>query len=133
MLHLIDFGIAQRFLSEDGKHRPMRENAEFVGNLIFCSKNIFAEISNTCEIYYVIAQSRRDDIIGLSYLLLFLLNGQVPWIRDKSVSLKRQYAIISKIKRKLSAKDLCIDRAGSILIITFKEPLLDFMHYAYQL
>ena len=90
MLHLIDFGIAQRFLMEDGvTHRPMREKEEFVGNLIFCSKYIFEEISNTYNVDNEIAQSRRDDIIGLSYLLLFLLNGQVPWIRDKSVPLKK--------------------------------------------
>eukprot|EP00347_Sterkiella_histriomuscorum_P016141 403354329 len=105
-LYLIDFGISQRYLENDGiTHKKMKNNEEFNGNLIFCSKNMFLEIT----------QSRRDDIISLGYLLLFLFNGQVPWIKKSTVPLKNQYNSISRFKQKMKPEDICQDRAKVLL------------------
>lgn len=43
-----------------------------MGNLLFASKNMFLGIT----------QSRRDDMISLAYLIVFLMNGELTWLED---------------------------------------------------
>ncbi|CDW82767.1 protein kinase-like protein [Stylonychia lemnae] len=117
MLYLIDFGISQTYLDKDGlNHKQMKTNEQFNGNLIF-------------------SQSRRDDIISLGYLLLFLFNGQVPWVKKSNVPLKNQYNSIFKFKTKMKPEEICRERAckknqyhNSELAV-----LLPFMIYADRL
>jgi hypothetical protein len=46
LLYLVDFGISKAFLEADKKtHKEMSINEEFNGNLIFCSKYLFQQIS----------------------------------------------------------------------------------------
>jgi hypothetical protein len=40
-LHLIDFGMSQRYLADDGTHLEQQQNVPFKGNIIFQSKNSF--------------------------------------------------------------------------------------------
>ena len=40
-LHLIDFGMSQRYLADDGSHLEQQLNVPFKGNIIFQSKNSF--------------------------------------------------------------------------------------------
>lgn len=70
MLFLIDFGISQSYLNEDGSHIDCRSSVPFKGNVIFSSKNAFAQLT----------LSRRDDIISLVYFLVFCINSKQSWI-----------------------------------------------------
>lgn len=86
LIYLIDFGISQQYINpNDGEHNKIKKES-FNGNLIFCSKNMFYEICKLC-FFISLAQSRRDDIISLGYLLIFMFNGQVPWIKSKEIPL----------------------------------------------
>lgn len=112
-LHLIDFGISQRYVDEDGKHHPMLQKVPFKGNVIFSSKNAFAQIT----------LSRRDDIISLIYMLIFCINSKQAWI-DNSRPVNEQFEEIGKFKVLTKSKDFC-DKETEFLL-----PLLS---YSYKL
>jgi serine/threonine protein kinase len=70
-IRLVDFGFAERFRSPDGGHFDQQELQVFRGNMIFASPTQF-DFKTT---------SRRDDLISLCYLLVFLFKGSdVPFI-----------------------------------------------------
>lgn len=75
-LHLIDFGSSKTYLNEDGSHVAEQNEVPFKGNILFQSKNAFKKKS----------LSRRDDIISLGYILIFLLNTNQSWV-DKNRSI----------------------------------------------
>lgn len=76
-LNVVDFGFATKYLHEEideqGNkqviHKPKRNVNFFRGNMVFSSVNQL-EFMTT---------SRRDDLISLCYLLVFLINeGNIP-------------------------------------------------------
>ena len=42
VLYLIDYGLSQFYINEEGEHRPIGRAKRFVGNIGFASKNAFA-------------------------------------------------------------------------------------------
>lgn len=69
-INLIDFGLAQKYVDENGQHIPKTKLTCFQGNLIFASKHCFN----------LTTHSRRDDLISLSYLLLYLIDGDLCFL-----------------------------------------------------
>ena len=63
-VQIIDFGFACSYLDADGKHVESEGVAEFQGNVFFASVNQMNYMST----------GRRDDLISLVYLLVYLLN-----------------------------------------------------------
>jgi hypothetical protein len=51
---------------------PNQVEKVFKGNVVFASKNLFN--LNT--------PSRRDDLISLCYLMLYMMDGDIPFISD---------------------------------------------------
>ena len=75
-IYLIDFGMSERYLDDNGHHVPFRENIPFKGNLVFSSWNTFKNVT----------LSRRDDLIMLIYNLIFFVDSDIAWInRNKSI------------------------------------------------
>jgi len=72
ILTLVDFGFASRYINKQtGEHEPVSKVSCFRGNLLFSSKYKM-QFDRT---------SRRDDIISLFYLMVYLLNqGNMPGI-----------------------------------------------------
>jgi len=68
---LIDFGLAKKFQQEDGSHIPLKKEKLFQGNLIFASVNTFNMITH----------SRRDDLISLCYFMLYLVDGDLAFLK----------------------------------------------------
>ena len=61
--------MATKYIDNNGVHKPMDQMKEFKGNLIFASTSVVS----------FNRPSRKDDLISLSYFLLFLLNaGHLP-------------------------------------------------------
>jgi serine/threonine protein kinase len=42
---LVDFGLARKYLDEEGKHIPFESNVKFVGNLVYASHNAFRQVT----------------------------------------------------------------------------------------
>lgn len=94
--YLIDFGLAKKYLSKQGKHMPRLENKSFRGTLRYCSLNMHLGVENT----------RRDDLESLIYVLIFFLKGSLPWQNAKVDGLSRNDAI-KKIKMGSTIGSLC--------------------------
>lgn len=68
-LYLIDFGFSTIFIDEDGEHVPDDCSEHIIGSPKYVSYNI-----HTGSV-----SSRRDDLISLGYLYLFLHEKQLSW------------------------------------------------------
>lgn len=69
-IRIIDFGLVKSFLDEEGNHISKKRERYFKGNMIFASKNAFN----------LFTQSRRDDLMSLCYLLIYLIDGDLVFL-----------------------------------------------------
>ena len=71
-VHLIDFGLTTSYNDENGKHIKSGMPDKFKGSMLFASKNAFNFLMT----------SRRDDLIALCYLLIYLIDeNQLKFIQ----------------------------------------------------
>jgi len=70
-LYLIDFGLSHSYLKDNvsGEHIPFKEGVGFCGTPRFAGKWSLAGLE----------QCRREDLESLSYILIYLLKGALPW------------------------------------------------------
>jgi len=97
MIKIIDFGLAKRFILKDGRHIPYRENKNLIGTVGYTSVNTHLGIE----------QSRRDDLEGLGYVLLYFLRGSLPWQNIEDSDKKSTYEKIMEKKLATSIETLC--------------------------
>ncbi len=72
-IFLIDFGLATFYIDERGQHYPNKSSDTLVGTPKFVS----------IHIHDGHRYSRRDDIISLGYLYVFMVFGHAPWFPEK--------------------------------------------------
>lgn len=112
-LFLIDFGMAKRFLDNNGQHIPLKKNRPFRGTYNFCSKNMIKGYES----------SRRDDLESLLYVLvylnrgneIFLLNfflGFLPW-----QSISGDHKEIARVKMMTSNTEIFLGMPQEFLTI----------------
>lgn len=82
---LIDFGLSQPYVDKEGKHIK-RERAMFSGNFAFCSKHAIKQCAPT----------RRDDLISLAYLLLYVNAGSLWFFLDDSKEETFEHVLMAK-------------------------------------
>ena len=82
---LIDYGLATEYRNNaTGEHLPMEEMELFNGNLMFASEYAL-EFKRP---------SRRDDLLSLCYILIYLLNGmELPMMSDYFSDPAKPYGI----------------------------------------
>jgi serine/threonine protein kinase len=69
-IYLIDFGLSKRFRDpKTGEHIPYKDNKLLTGTARFSS--IYTHLG--------IEQSRRDDLEGIIYTLIYFYKGNLPW------------------------------------------------------
>ena len=99
-LKLIDFGLATAYLTTEkgtGKKIHIEQGKKyFQGNLAFSSFNAF---NNK-------VLSRKDDLISLVYLLVYLSTGKLPFVRQ-TIPLKQQFKKIKEKKNTQSPEEFC--------------------------
>ena len=64
-LYLIDFGLAKKWKLSNGQHIPYKDGKNLTGTARYASHFTHNGIE----------QSRRDDLEGIGYILLYLLMG----------------------------------------------------------
>ncbi|XP_055621323.1 uncharacterized protein LOC129765247 isoform X2 [Toxorhynchites rutilus septentrionalis] len=80
-IHLIDFGLASKFLDSTGQHRPfcMDQRRAHDGTLEFTSRDA-----------HMGAHARRSDLECLGYNLVFWSRGFLPWKDEKLLNQPEQ-------------------------------------------
>ena len=83
VIYIIDFGLCKKYRSsKTGKHILPKKTRIIVGTIKFLSLNILRGKES----------SRRDDLIALGYMLIYLYKGSLPW----DTEMKEIYAQIYK-------------------------------------
>jgi len=84
-LFIIDFGFSTFYIDDNKNHLPMKTNDIENSNIIGTPKYISINIHNG------ITPSRRDDLISLGYIFMFLLNKQLPWDNIPNIKNNNNY------------------------------------------
>ena len=89
VIYVVDFGLCKKFRSsKTGKHILPKLTKKFQGTLKYCSANAIKGKES----------SRRDDLISLGYMLIYLLKRELPWINSLEGLDKKGYNILVKSK-----------------------------------
>lgn len=97
-LYIIDYGLAKRYRDQNThQHIKFSSGKSLTGTARYASINALAGYE----------QSRRDDIEGLAYVLIYLCKGSLPWMGIDAKDRKEKYAKICESKRKTSPEVLC--------------------------
>ena len=98
LVHLIDFGLTKKYRDpKSNQHISYREGKSLTGTARYASVNTHLGIE----------QSRRDDLEGIAYVLLYFLRGQLPWQSLPANNKKEKYDRIMNRKMNTSAEALC--------------------------
>ena len=62
---------------------------------------------------FVVEQSRRDDMEALGYILIYFLNGTLPWQGLRAKTKAQKYEKISEKKLSTSVEELCKGAPGN--------------------
>jgi serine/threonine protein kinase len=95
-LYIVDFGLAKRYLTKEG-HIPYKENKSLTGTVRYASINTHLGIE----------QSRRDDLEGLGYVLVYLAKGVLPWMNLRITNQNDKYRQIMEKKMSTTSDVLC--------------------------
>ena len=83
IIYVVDFGLCKKYRSsKTGKHILPRLTGRFNGTLLYASPNAVRGKE----------ASRRDDIISLGYMLVYLIKRSLPWRKEFKGLTKKKYA-----------------------------------------
>ncbi len=91
LIHIIDFGLSYKYRdSITHCHMVYKENKPLIGTARYMSVNCHMGIE----------ASRRDDLESLAYLLIYFMNGSLPWQGIDSPNRLEKYEKIGDKKMK---------------------------------
>jgi len=97
-VYVIDFGLAKKFRDQrTHQHIAYRENKNLTGTARYTSINTHLGIE----------QSRRDDMEALGYILIYFLQGTLPWQGLRAKTKAQKYEKISEKKLSTPVEELC--------------------------
>jgi serine/threonine protein kinase len=123
-IFLIDFGFATFYIEEYGEHLQHDENKNITGTPKYISYNIHDGIS----------PSRRDDLISLGYIYLYLYCKELPWDKMKIEINKNDYAEIDILHPKNQQRK-CLKSWENIeeICLQINQKIHKFLNYCYNL
>ena len=100
MIYIIDYGLAKQYVDPKTQaHIKYRDNKNLTGTARYTSLNTHLGIE----------QSRRDDLEGIGYSLMYFNRGSLPWQGIRTKTKKEKYAKIRDIKLSTTLETLCKD------------------------
>ena len=109
-IFLIDYGLSRNYKRKK-EHVPINEDINPFGTLKYMSVHTNNRISI----------SRRDDLISLGYVLIYLQKKELPW---QDINAENKVVEIGKIKKEINLDDLCRNCVNG---------LKEYMEYCYKL
>ena len=98
LLYAVDFGLSQRYRDPNTySHVSFKEARPLVGTARYMSINNHLGIE----------ASRRDDLESLGYMLVYFLNGSLPWQGIDSPNKQEKYERIKEKKMKTQIESYC--------------------------
>uniref|UniRef100_A0A6C0LAD7 non-specific serine/threonine protein kinase n=1 Tax=viral metagenome TaxID=1070528 RepID=A0A6C0LAD7_9ZZZZ len=133
-IFLIDFGFACFYVDDKVEHLPITETQNIVGTPKYVSYHVHDGITN----------SRRDDLISLGYLYIYLYCRELPWdallrdtlLRDalKSETVPNGYEEIHILHYKnQQRKEMKSWTKLSEICLRINQKMYDFLNYCYNL
>ena len=97
-VNVIDFGLSRIYIKDD-VHIPNKPNASIVGTMRYISTHI-----HEGNVY-----SRRDDIISILYVVIYLLKGKLPWcgLKVEQGDKRTKAEIVYETKKRTPISNLC--------------------------
>lgn len=100
LIHIIDYGLAKRYMDpRTGTHIKYRDKKDLTGTARYTSINTHLGIE----------QSRRDDLEGIGYVLMYFNRGSLPWQGLHAKTKKEKYDRIRDVKISTPVETLCKD------------------------
>ena len=97
-VYVIDFGLSKKFKdAKTHQHIPYKENKNLTGTARYASLNAHLGIE----------QSRRDDLESIGYILVYFMNGSLPWQSLQANNRSERYSKICEMKLKIPVEQLC--------------------------
>jgi serine/threonine protein kinase len=97
IVHIVDLGLAKRYQDSSGNHIPYCDGKKLAGTARYTS----------IRTHMGIEQSRRDDLEGLGYVLMYFNIGSLPWQGVSAPTKQEKYDKIKDMKVKYSFDMLC--------------------------
>ena len=97
-VNIIDFGLSRIYI-KDYAHIPNKPNASIVGTMRYISTHI-----HEGNVY-----SRRDDIISILYVIIYLLKGKLPWcgLKVNPGDKRTKAELVYDVKKRTHICQLC--------------------------
>ena len=115
MIYIIDYGLAKYYYNETtGQHISFCINKRLTGTSRYASLNTHLGYD----------QSRRDDLEGIGYSLIYLLKGSLPWQGFQVKNKDQKNSMIMRCKMDMSINELCKG---------LPDPIIKYMHYCREL
>ena len=115
VIYIVDFGLCKKYRSsKTGRHLLPRTTKKLSGTLRYSSVNVIKGKES----------SRRDDLISLGYVLIFLYKRDLPWTSDYESLNERTYFELVMTK---------LTNAGGDLFKNIPKELADYVKYCEKL
>jgi serine/threonine protein kinase len=123
-IFLIDFGFATFYIDEKGRHLQNVENKNITGTPKYISYNIHEGLT----------PSRRDDLISLGYMYLFLYYKELPWDTIKILTNENVFTEIDILHSKNQQRKILKSWENIKLIcLQINQKIYKFLNYCYNL
>ena len=96
-IYIIDFGLSKKYIDKNNNHILYKEGKGLTGTARYVSLNT----------HYGIEQSRRDDMEGIAYNLIYFAKGKLPWHGVKTKNKKEKHKKIMEFKEEYIPEKLC--------------------------
>ena len=123
-IYIVDFGISTPYINHKNIHKPSTYNDNAIGTNDFISYYLHEGLS----------ASRRDDLISMIYVIIYMYNGILPWQKDR---LKSVY----EMKYNISPDRLCqglSDKINIMLVYCYSleyttEPNYEYIRFLFEI